>query len=42
MFFALSLLFAFVILYFMIYNESDSKTISFKNMKEETKVENEA
>lgn len=34
MFFALSLLFAFVVLYFMIYSKSDSKSNSNYNFKE--------
>ena len=34
MFFALSLLFAFVVLYFMIYSKSDSKSNANYNFKE--------
>ena len=40
MFFALSLLFAFVVLYFMIYSKSDSKSNSNYNFKENAMEEN--
>ncbi|SHI53107.1 hypothetical protein [Algibacter luteus] len=40
MLFALSLLFVFVVLYFMIYSKSDSKSNSNYNFKENAMEEN--
>lgn len=42
MFFALSLVFVFIALYFLIYSKSDSSFLFFENYEEETKIEENA
>ena len=42
MFFALSLVFVFIALYFLIYSKSDSSFLFFENYEEETKIEESA